>query len=274
MTAMNSCGQSAATDLAVSVAQPISNNMVEGNQAICLGQLPAALVGAVPAGGDGTYTYLWESSTTSATAGFTPAPGANSSQNYSPASLDRTTWFRRKVSASACAATSEAVKVEVKAVPAKPAIEQLSETELRASVVGEHYEWRRGDVVLPASTRAIPIEEAGAYTVRVRNAEGCFSPYSDALQVTITGLADEARAMGIGIQPNPSKGRVTIKTREPLQQVELQVVSLLGHVVFQRQLPQVTDAVELELSHLPDGVYLLLIQTPNLRLKQKLLLQR
>ncbi len=274
VTAANSCGQSVAADLAVSVSHSISNNTVEGNQAICSGQQPAELVGSRPAGGDGAYTFMWESSTTSATEGFVAALGYNKGQNYTPYSLDRTTWFRRKAYSSTCEATSGAVIMAVVAAPEKTAIEQVAVTELRASVVGEHYEWRRGDVVLPVTTQAIPIDGAGSYTVRVVDKGSCFSPFSDALQVTITGLAEEAKAMGISIQPNPSKGRVTISTKEPLQQVTLLVVNSLGQVVFQRQLPLVRDAAELNLNHLHDGIYLLLIHTPNTQTRQKLLLQR
>jgi hypothetical protein len=166
------------------------------------------------------------------------------------------------------------IQIEIKAVPDKPVVEQLSAAELRANAEGEFYEWQRDGVVLTPSTRTISVEEAGAYRVRVRNAAGCFSPYSDVLQLTITGLAEEVRTTGIALHPNPSTGKVNISTAVLLQQVKLQVIDPLGKVVYQRQLPQVQDMVELELSHLPDGVYLLLLNTPDRQRKLRLLLQR
>ena len=51
----------------------IANNTVAAVQTICNGQTPAALTGTLPTGGNGTYTYLWERSTTSAVAGFAAA---------------------------------------------------------------------------------------------------------------------------------------------------------------------------------------------------------
>ncbi len=275
VTAENPCGRSAATELVIAVSQPISSNTIQGSQSVCAGQAPAMLEGSTPAGGNGTYTYSWEASITSATDGFVPAAGPNESQQYTSGILSNTTWFRRVVSSGACGVSySEAVKVEVKPLPARPTIEQVGAQELRASLEGDHYEWVRDDVKLASSTRSITVKEGGAYKVRVRNAQGCFSAYSDVWQVTITGLADEARAMGFVLYPNPSNGRVLLTTREPLLQVEVQVINMLGHAVHRQQLPQVTEQLELKLGHLPDGVYLLQLRSSDRQLKQRLLLQR
>ena len=46
----------------------------------------------------GTFTFLWETSTTSESAGFSPAPGVNNTRDYTPVGLlTQTTWFRRSV---------------------------------------------------------------------------------------------------------------------------------------------------------------------------------
>lgn len=73
---------------------------VTGNQidSICSDTNFPGLSGTLPVGGTTPYTYLWESSTTSESADFTPAPGLNNQQNYVPPSkLSQTTWFRRIV---------------------------------------------------------------------------------------------------------------------------------------------------------------------------------
>src|SRR5438552_17410594 len=58
------------TSIQITVNPVIANNTVAAAQTICSGSTPAALTGSTPTGGSGTYTYLWESSTTSAVAGF------------------------------------------------------------------------------------------------------------------------------------------------------------------------------------------------------------
>lgn len=99
--------------VAITVQNPaVGNNTISGNQSICSGQAPAALTGSLPTGGS-VFTYQWESSTTSATAGFAPIANSNI-QSYSPGPLTVTTWFRRKVTqVDGCASTSISNAVQV-----------------------------------------------------------------------------------------------------------------------------------------------------------------
>ncbi len=54
--------------------------------------------GTRPVGGRGPYIYLWEYSTTSPSTGFSPAPGTNNQQHYTPPYIiTQTTWFRRRI---------------------------------------------------------------------------------------------------------------------------------------------------------------------------------
>src|SRR5690606_33604754 len=63
-------------------------------QPICSGK-SVTITGTTPTGGNGTYTYRWESSTTSATSGFEAVSGVNNGKDYSSSALTQTTWFRR-----------------------------------------------------------------------------------------------------------------------------------------------------------------------------------
>ncbi|BDU23969.1 hypothetical protein FLGSB24_07130 [Flavobacterium sp. GSB-24] len=85
---------------------------------VCSGTVPGTITGTTPTG-SGTYTYLWQISTTSATAGFTAAPGTNNLQNYTPInSVTVNTWFRRVVtSGGTCPNTSAAVLIKVNPLP-------------------------------------------------------------------------------------------------------------------------------------------------------------
>jgi len=96
----------------ITVYPVITNNTVSSPQSIGTGSTPAGLTGTLPTGGNGSYTYLWESSTISGTTGFTTASGTSNGQNYSPASLSQTTWYRRTVtSGGVCSNTSTAIKI-------------------------------------------------------------------------------------------------------------------------------------------------------------------
>ncbi|HEX8547165.1 MAG TPA: LamG-like jellyroll fold domain-containing protein, partial [Cytophagaceae bacterium] len=78
---------------------------------LCSSNTPSIITGT-PSGGNGTYTYQWQSSTTSSTTDFANISGATS-VSYTPSSLSQTTWFRRIVTSNLCTSTSAALKITV-----------------------------------------------------------------------------------------------------------------------------------------------------------------
>uniref|UniRef100_UPI003AAF764A Calx-beta domain-containing protein n=1 Tax=Flavobacterium sp. XS1P32 TaxID=3401726 RepID=UPI003AAF764A len=79
---------------------------------ICSGSI-FTINGSAPAGGNGTYNYLWESSSVSAISGFAAAAGTNSNISYSSGGITQNTWFRRTVISGSCSSTSTVVLVRV-----------------------------------------------------------------------------------------------------------------------------------------------------------------
>lgn len=94
----------------IPVSPTIGSNTVTAEQSICFGNTPAPLIGTAVSG---TPVYLWQSSTASATAGFTAVPGVSNGKDYTPTALQQTTWFRRVVTAGSCSDTSLAVMIKV-----------------------------------------------------------------------------------------------------------------------------------------------------------------
>lgn len=95
----------------------ITANTITAAQTICSGTAPALLDGSVPTTTPASPTYQWESSTTSATTGFSAISGATA-EDYTPGALTQTTWFRRVVYASSCSNNSTAVQITVSPIPA------------------------------------------------------------------------------------------------------------------------------------------------------------
>src|SRR5690606_13615107 len=67
------------------------------NQTICEGEIPALLTETVAASGNGTITYLWQSSLDDSD--WNNITGATSA-TYAPGALTQDTYFRRQVSAT------------------------------------------------------------------------------------------------------------------------------------------------------------------------------
>jgi hypothetical protein len=92
---------------------------VTGNQidSVCSNILYGQIKGTQPVGGTPPYTFLWESSTVSATAGFASATGTNNQQHYTPpALLAQTTWFRRRVTDSSTPSTIIDISLPVRII--------------------------------------------------------------------------------------------------------------------------------------------------------------
>lgn len=85
---------------------------VTASQIICYGGLPAKLIGEIPTGGNGSFTYTWERSATGLPNTFVAISGA-SGADYQPTSLTQTTYYQRKVTSGNCTGLSPVVSVKV-----------------------------------------------------------------------------------------------------------------------------------------------------------------
>jgi gliding motility-associated-like protein len=111
------------TSVKITVNPVITNDTIKTAQSICSGQTPLALTGTTPIGGSGSFIYLWQSSTVSATSGFATASGTTNGSGYAPGSLTQTTWFRRVVTSGGCSDTTVPVQVTVvTAAPGNPTV--------------------------------------------------------------------------------------------------------------------------------------------------------
>ncbi|WP_439880712.1 gliding motility-associated C-terminal domain-containing protein [Pontibacter sp. MBLB2868] len=143
------CGADTSAAAVIRIRPAITGNSISASQEVCSGTVPQALTGSAPSGGNGGFTYRWESSISGPSTGFTPAAGPNTSASYTPPALTRNTWFRRVAISQGCENVSDAIAITILPLPASPT---LTVKDARAcvggsailSVVnasGETYEW-------------------------------------------------------------------------------------------------------------------------------------
>jgi gliding motility-associated-like protein len=135
----------------IGVSPAITNINITGTQVVCAGIAPSIIDGEAASAGNTTITYQWESSTDSTT--WTAIAGATA-EDYQPAVLTGSTYYRRQVSNGTCAATSGVVKITVNPTP---------------------------DAVLTSPTSICVVDSA----IATITATGGTAPY--AVQITITG---------------------------------------------------------------------------------------
>lgn len=94
------CPVVTSTAVNVAVHFPIGNNQIGNSQTLCSMQAPSNLTGSLPTGGNGSFTYLWESSADNIS--WFPASGSNNTQNYNPPAPTANTYFRRIIVSGSC----------------------------------------------------------------------------------------------------------------------------------------------------------------------------
>ncbi|GAA4502202.1 hypothetical protein GCM10023172_25230 [Hymenobacter ginsengisoli] len=96
------CTPTFTASVAITVLPAVVAGSIAADQTLCAGSPAAPLTSTAPAsGGNGSFTYQWESSLDNTT--FTAIPGANA-ETFGPGTLTATTYFRRRVSSGSCAA--------------------------------------------------------------------------------------------------------------------------------------------------------------------------
>jgi gliding motility-associated-like protein len=94
------CGPVYSPVVTLTVLPALAAGTIGSDQTICAGATPAALTNtASPTGGNGNYSYQWESSADNAN--WTAISGANN-PDYAPGQLAATTYFRRRASSGNC----------------------------------------------------------------------------------------------------------------------------------------------------------------------------
>lgn len=146
--------------------------------------------------------------------------------------------------------TSAPQNLEVYVWPAATAAINNNNNVLSTQSTHDAYQWLRdGSVIAGATNPTYTVTENGSYAVAVTNSPDC-KDTSDV--VVITGLSVGA-AGGVGIDidiyPNPSEGKIYIKTDIAYT---VSVLSIDGKVHIER-----SNAKELDINELSSGLYLL-----------------
>jgi gliding motility-associated-like protein len=104
-------------NVTVQPATTITNNTVaaSGSTVLCAGGSPPVINGSAPAGGTGALTYQWQTSADNVS--FTDIIGAIA-RDYTPGTINATTYYRRKVTSGNCTTPTISNVVKITITPA------------------------------------------------------------------------------------------------------------------------------------------------------------
>ena len=155
--------------------------------------------------------------------------------------------------ADVCTSAARAqVTVTVRARPAAPSI-TFAGGLLSATAGGTTYNWYLNGQLLPGFTsRTLPSQGPGFYTVRLKLSSGCFTPQSGAYEIVgLPGLL----ANNIQVSPNPFSSILRISGLTGTCSVK--VFSAAGQLVYSALLAD--GAGDIDLERQPAGLYSLLL---------------
>ncbi len=117
-TITNGTCTSTPDDVVLTNQAAILGNTITADQLLCANETPAMLQGATLSGGNGTFTYQWQVSTTSATTGFANVTVNGTNATFNPPMITQNTWYRRVVMSGACTGNiSNAVMLTLMNIP-------------------------------------------------------------------------------------------------------------------------------------------------------------
>ncbi len=134
---------------------------------------------------------------------------------------------------------------------------------LKTDVQGVTYSWYDDDEELNETTSAIEPTQSGTYFVKVSN--GVCTKQSAPVSYIVTGLG-ETDEISVTASPNPARSRVTIVAGKAIQPVMVRLTSTVGQT-FSVPISTITDrSVELDVSELSVGFYLVHVNGQVIRL--------
>jgi hypothetical protein len=161
------------------------SNVIASDQFLCSGSTASTLTGDAVASVCST-CYQWQSSTTSASSGFSDIPG-ETGQNYALVTPTQTTWYKRKANNGTCTGTSAPIVVTI--IPGS-SWKGTTNTNWHTSSnwCGGIIPTATTDVIIPAGSVRMPIVASATGLCRnLTVANGATVIVNSGLQLSING---------------------------------------------------------------------------------------
>lgn len=195
-----------------------------------------------------TYTYAW----TSVPAGFT-----SSSQNPTTNPTAPTTYTVVITNTALGCSSSASVSVNVNSLPAVPVVSQLG-SDLYSTSANAYQWYLNGGTIGGATSQSYTPVASGSFTVVVTDANGCSST-SAPFSFAYTGFENLTPEEIITLIPNPTTGMLTLSgVMVDQQDFTVEIFSIFG-----KNMMQLVNVKNIDLSSFADGMYLVVIKTVN-----------
>jgi len=162
--------------------------------------------------------------------------------------------------ADGCMGESDPVSVTVAPNPV-PTIVQQNDTLFATGGNFVSYQWELNGVQISGATSSSYVPTStGTYGVLVTDSNGCKGS-SDTTFVVVGAEAAANNLLGIDLYPNPTQGVVFVRTLQPINwDVNILVTDMYGKVVRAFDFASIQTKVQLDLTDVANGMYLLKVR--------------
>jgi hypothetical protein len=256
VTVTNAQGCTATDEVTVTVLIPaLTVGLTAIDTELCNGEFTQLF--ATASGGLGTYTYTWSSDP----AGFEstlPDPFVNPTEN---------TTYTVVVSDGA-SSISVSIAIVVLPLPAQPIISVDSLTLTSSASVGN--QWFLYGAPIPGATgQQHEVTLTGAYQVQTVDANGCYSPLSDPIEIIISGTYDLDAVLNWNLVPNPATDVAFLIGDLDKVLYRVSLYNALGCMVLEGE-----NLRTIDLSRVPAGAYWVQVRTERGVAVRKLVVKR
>ncbi|MDR1006656.1 MAG: M6 family metalloprotease domain-containing protein [Bacteroidales bacterium] len=288
--AQNSFGTSYGQEFVVETPPtPIFNNTISGNQSLCEGSVAESVIGSVPTGGNGTFSYLWQTDTN----GQWITTNVDY-PNFIVSQILRTTSYRRIVTSGLVIDTSNVVTITVFPTTRGGNVFRGSDTitladtavmELRVSVGSvlywqrhkENYNWvnidnSEGFIVF----KDVPDDIGYWYYRAIVQSGTCDTAVSGVERIYVSypvGLysVDTSNSINITINPNPVSAELNIVSNKALI-ADISIVDTKGTIVkyMERASLKIGGNV-FDVRDIKQGYYILKINSKEINYQNKII---
>jgi hypothetical protein len=160
---------------------------------------------------------------------------------------------------------SNAGKLTVNLIPNTPKISGFGTGKLTCDVAGgKEYRWYIDNIYAPQfTTQTITVTQVGDYRVRVTSDKNCVSGLAEPFfWFPTTGIAD-INAGTINLYPNPATNNVAVEIPQGISTGTVKVFDLLGKTVFETEFNVTDNSYMLNISTLPQGMYIVTVAAQN-----------
>jgi concanavalin A-like lectin/glucanase superfamily protein/MBG domain-containing protein/type IX secretion system substrate protein/SprB-like repeat protein len=207
-------------------------------------------------GGDGNYTYAWSNSTATEDAtGLVAGTYTVTITDGNSCSVSLTETITEPTLIEVIASTTDVVAGN----------DGAADITVTGGTGAYTFSWSNG-----ADTEDLANVAAGTYTVTVTDENGCSVSQTVEVGDIITGVEDVEATM-MQVYPNPVSDYLSLEDDFTGGKVEIQLVNILGVRVLTQQFENVASkSIELSVTNLKAGQYLVLISTNNKQTLQRI----